>query len=145
MIRSKLLKGFTLSEMLVVLLVISILAFIAVPIYRKTMQRSHASDALAVLEEIAAKQEVFYSENGVYATDFDSLHPPIKGLSGSGGVTLGQFQYYIDGVCAAAKAEGYKIFINYKTQESMCNGESCGVLKGILVEGDAGCNTALGG
>ncbi len=138
-------KGFTLAEMLIVFLIICILSFIGIPIYTKTMQRSFAADAVAVLEEISAKQEVYYTEHGVYAADFDALHPPIKGLSGSGGITLGQFQYYMDGSCAVAKKAEYKIFKNYKTQECMCFGSSCDILKGILEQGSGGCDTSLGG
>ncbi len=145
MAKYKFYKGFTLAEMLIVGLIISILAFIAMPIYMKTMQRSFASDAVAVLQEIAAKQEVYYTENGSYADTFDDLQPPIKGLSGSGGITLGKFQYYMDNSCAVAKNADYKIFKNYRTQDCMCYGNSCAVLKGILAEGSGGCDTGLGG
>lgn len=138
-------KGFTLAEMLIVGLIISILAFIAMPFYIKTIRRSYAADSVAVLEEISAKQEVYYTEHGVYADTFDDLNPPVKGLSGSGGITLGKFQYYMDSSCAVAKSAEYKIFKNYKTQECMCYGSLCDILKGILEQGSGGCDTSLGG
>lgn len=138
-------KGFTLAEMLIVGLIISILAFISMPFYIKTMKRSYASDAVAVLQEISAKQEVYYTDHGVYADTFDDLNPPVKGLSGSGGITLGKFQYYMDDSCAVAKNADYKLFKNYKTQDCMCYGSSCAALKGILSEGSGGCDTSLGG
>lgn len=137
--------GFTLAELLVVVLVISILAFIAMPIYSRTLQRSRTSDAVAVLSEVASKQEAIFAENGEYVTTFDALEPPVKGLTGSGGVQLGIFKYYMDGTCVVAKTQSYKMFKNYKTQELMCYGDGCDVLKGIVGEGLAGCDAALGG
>lgn len=141
----KRLRGFTLAEMLVVVLIISILAAVAVPLYNRTLKRSRVSDAIAVLSEVAAKQEAIYTDKGDYAADFDELEPPVKGLKGSGGVKLGAFNYYMDNTCVAAVALDYKILKNYKTTEIACAGQACAELKGILFEGSAGCNTSLGG
>ncbi|ACC98090.1 PilE-like protein [Elusimicrobium minutum Pei191] len=50
-------KGFTLIEIAVVVLVIAILAAIALPQYRKSLERSRAAEAFDILTEIRNKQE----------------------------------------------------------------------------------------
>ncbi|ACC98247.1 Type II secretion system subunit [Elusimicrobium minutum Pei191] len=50
-------KGFTLIEIAVVVLVIAILAAVALPQYKKSLERSRAAEAFDILTEIRNKQE----------------------------------------------------------------------------------------
>ena len=95
-------KGFTLTELLVVVLVIAILVAVAVPVYRRTVERSNASDAIHVLDTVAAKQEVMWVDTGTYASNFATLGAPVKGLNTVGNATIGQFTYGLDNACATA-------------------------------------------
>lgn len=67
------LAGFTLIELLVVVLIIGILASVAMPQYNKAVEKSRATQALAILKSLYAAQETYYMANGSYATSFDEL------------------------------------------------------------------------
>ena len=60
----KLNKGFTLIEMLVVVLIIGILAGIALPQYENAVEKSKASEALIILKSLRDQQALCYLETG---------------------------------------------------------------------------------
>ena len=60
----KLKKGFTLIEMLVVVLIIGILAAIALPQYENAVEKSKASEALIILKSLQQQQALCYLEKG---------------------------------------------------------------------------------
>ncbi|MDR0735201.1 MAG: prepilin-type N-terminal cleavage/methylation domain-containing protein, partial [Elusimicrobiota bacterium] len=60
-------RGFTLTELLVALIVIAVFGAVAAPAYVKAIKRSRASDALKVLSLASAKQEAYMLSNEEYA------------------------------------------------------------------------------
>lgn len=60
-------RGFTLIELMVVLVVVGILSAIAIPSYTRYILRSHRTSAQAVLAETAQFMERFYTTNNTYA------------------------------------------------------------------------------
>ena len=59
--------GFTLIELMIVIVVVAILASIAVPSYRQFVLRSHRTEAKRTLLNVAVAQEKFYLQNNTYA------------------------------------------------------------------------------
>lgn len=59
-------RGFTLLELMIVVVILGVLAAIAVPSFQRHYQYSKASEVYALLRDIAAKQEAFKSEFGMY-------------------------------------------------------------------------------
>ena len=74
-------KGFTLVELLVVVLIIGILAAIAVPQYQEAVEKSIMQEAIVNLKTIAKAQDIFYLQNDRYAkyNEMDKLDISIPG------------------------------------------------------------------
>ena len=69
----RLMKGFTLVELMVVVVIVGILAAISYPSYRQYIARAKRVEAQSPLLQIATNQERFYLQNNTYTTDMTKL------------------------------------------------------------------------
>ena len=78
-------KGFTLLELLVVVLIIGILAAIALPQYRSAVDKSRYVALMDITRALAEANERFYLLHNKYSTDFTELdiNIPAKTISGA--------------------------------------------------------------
>ncbi|MFR0692512.1 type IV pilin protein [Enterobacterales bacterium AE_CKDN230030158-1A_HGKHYDSX7] len=61
-------KGFTLIELMITVVLIAILAGIAYPSYQSYTIRANRTEGITLLNDAAARQERFFSQNNQYAT-----------------------------------------------------------------------------
>ena len=70
-------KGFTLVELVIVIVIVGILSIVAVPIYRGYTRKAMATEGKALLGAIQTAQKIYYAENAFFApqtaTSFSSL------------------------------------------------------------------------
>ena len=66
-------RGFTLMEVLVVIVIIGILASVAYPGYLSQTQKARRSDAKTALLDAVSRQEQFLPDHGTYTTDMREL------------------------------------------------------------------------
>ncbi len=73
-------RGFTLIELMIVVVIIAVLTSIAVPSYRQYAIRANRAEAKTMLLMTATNQERFYLQAYTYATDAQLTDPPPGGL-----------------------------------------------------------------
>jgi len=66
-------SGFTLTELLIVIAIVGILAGIGYPKYTQYVLKSKRSEAQAALLDLANKQELYYLDHREYADDLTEL------------------------------------------------------------------------
>src|SRR5688572_9653384 len=74
-------RGVTLIELMVVIMVLAILASIAVPSYRRFLLRSQRTEAMRALMQAQTAQEKFFLQNNMYSDD-------LTGAPAAGGLGL---------------------------------------------------------
>ena len=83
----QLVAGFSLVELLVVVVIAAILGMVAIPSYRQYTIRAQRTEAKTALLRLAANQERFYLQNNTYSADLTALGFPL-GISENGVYTL---------------------------------------------------------
>lgn len=76
-------QGFTLIELVVVIVIVGILAMVAVPIYRGYIRRANASEGKALCGSVAAAEKVWFAERGAYRAVSGSNDPAGLGVDAS--------------------------------------------------------------
>ena len=66
-------SGFTLIELLVVVLIIGILSAVALPQYSTAVEKSRATEALALMNAVAGAAERYYFQKDAWPTSFTQL------------------------------------------------------------------------
>ena len=112
-------KGMTLVELMIVLIIVAILASIAVPSYRSYVLRSHRVEAKTALLALAAAQEKFYLQSNTYAANSALSTAPPAGLGIPGTTKNGWYTITIN-TATAATFSATATAVGTQTQDSDC-------------------------
>lgn len=108
-------RGFTLIELMIVVVIIGLLFGIAIPSYQSSVLRAHRADAQGTLLDISAREERFLAQNNTYTTDVSAA----TGLNM--GTTTSSEGYYNLSVAACA---GGTIAICYLVTATATGGQT---------------------
>ena len=90
-------SGFTLVEVLIIVLIIAVLSSIALPKYTRTVERARATEAFGNIQQIDDAVYAFYTERQACPTNFSQLPISLPVTSDSSGtVTIKNFTYTLN-------------------------------------------------
>ena len=89
-------KAFTLIELLVVVLIIGILASVALPQYKKAVEKARMTEGVMLVESIAKANDTYKMASGNYTNDINDLDIEYPGESGAycGTIPSKQTKYF---------------------------------------------------
>ena len=110
-------RGITLIELMIVVVIIGFMAVIAYPNYREFAARAKRNEARAALLQIATNQERFYLQNNTYTCDMTRL-----GFAGAGPIVTDSGTYSVDVTdCDANNFIAVADYIPSDAEEGKCN------------------------
>lgn len=116
----KRLRGFSLIELMIVIVIIAILAAIAIPTWQRYVYRSRRPDGQELLLRIAQAEERYYTNYNHYPATLASIYPTAAQTSEHG--------YYVAGATLPAGSAAGTAFIAVAVPQPPQNADVCGNL-----------------
>ena len=119
-------SGFTLVELLMVVVIIGLLTAVALPGYRKAVERSRVSDALTTMDAVAKSEHAWYLANNSYTKDFANLDIALTDKDGNNanGAELENDLYTYElldkGVIVDRNNGEYSLYKDYESSQILC-------------------------
>lgn len=142
--------GFTLTEILVVVLIVAVLAAVVYPLYTKAVLKSRAVEAINLLEMAKTKQINHYARNNSYFDDFSNIDQLTS--AGTKEKAIGR-QLYVEDYTVSLKGEKNCLSVNYRKGSADftfsasyenaglgCTGSICSSFGNIIGRAEEICN-----
>lgn len=94
-------KGFTLIEMLVVVLIVGILSSVALPTYKKSIEKTHATEAMNIVKAANEAVYAYAAERNKCPDDFKKILISIPGEQLGVAVKGKHFMYHLNASTSA--------------------------------------------
>ncbi len=122
-------KGFTLIEVMVVVIIVAILAMVAIPAYQRQVIKSNRVSAQAKMMDLAGILERNYTQNGQYTTAFiNSINNDPRGNCPSAGTAHNnRYNICVTGVTATSVG-GFRQYTITATRVNAQLSDGCGNL-----------------
>lgn len=121
-------KGFTLLELLTVVIIVAILSSLAVPQFFRVAERARSAEATAAMGAIRSAQMRYYAEHAIFTDDVDELD-----------VDVGDFKYFDDPLAVAGAANNADATIAQVTRNNTSYTGGAPYTVQIDQEGDIWC------
>ena len=158
-------RAFTLIELLVTVLIIGILAAVAVPQYKKAVEKTKAQEVLALFPPLIEAVNNYYLANGEYPTLFNQLDIEIPWTGKNGGYHhsldqrsnknwgLGLYNSYSGGYSGplisftriSGPYTGTRFVYSFQTRQLYCVEHTYGVSSIKTLDPGAYCVSIMGG
>ncbi len=143
--------GFTLIELLIVVLIIGMLSAIALPGYRKAVERSRVSDALTTMGAVAKSEHAWYLEHSNYTDDFANLDIDLTDADGekADGESFDSINYTFtlqeNNIKAERNNGEYTLYKMYEDNNIYCLPSDNHICEQFLEVNKNVCNNAVNG
>ena len=124
-------KAFTLTELLVVVIVLGVLAAVAVPKFTRVLETRRTTEAENMLSAVRTEQEKRCSLGQNYTGDFGKIQTVAYAKTGQGRAQTANYIYTLTATGASASREGKEYVLkmpSYKSGEICCEGAGCEAL-----------------
>jgi len=115
--------GFTLIELMIALVVVSVLAMVALPSFLQQVRKGHRSDAEAAINAVLQAQERWRGDNTTYSASMANLVAANLGVA-----TTSSLGYYTIATSTATASAGYAYVVTATAVGSQTNDSACTVM-----------------
>ncbi len=115
--------GFTLVELMIVLVIAAILVSVAIPAYQSQIRKSRRTDAKTALLDLAAREQRYFSVQNSFTASFGNLGYSAAGTSPAS-VSVGSGYYNVTVTTAVATPPGFLLTATatgVQTSDTTCN------------------------
>ena len=103
--------GFTLIELMIVIVIVSVLAGIALPAYQDSMIKARRSDAYAALLDMASRQEQHLLDRSTYTLVVENLGYPVERRSAADTIVSEEGHYAVSATNCAGVESGPSCYV----------------------------------